>query len=286
MSPDPKADWLNAVAHALKTPINSVSGCLDLIQQLGPLNERQQQFADRAMSGLRRMEHLVARLTDISWIDADMPLRVSTCDLSVLINEAVDLLKEAADQRSITVHVDVDGRTAQVEGDAQLLGQVIDNLVGNAIKYNRQGGTVWVTATHEGDAVLVAVRDTGLGILPEDQPRVFDRFYRSRDDAKRRIEGSGLGLAITQAIIHKHRGRIWLESQPGEGSVFWFTIPLRVTVSEGDDQPFETFPQVGESADQRDSRPTERGSEERDVVNDALQENREITQVDSTGDEV
>lgn len=276
-----QADWLNAVAHDLKTPINFVRGCIELVQQLGPLNERQRQFAEKAMNGLVRMEHLVARLLDISWIDAGMALDLQECDLSAIIHEALDMLYEPAASRQITLSVDIDDRLEPVIGDPQWLGQVMDNLISNAIKYNRDGGHVWIRADQESDRVRISVRDTGMGISPEDQPRVFERFFRAREGVALRIEGSGLGLAITRAIVQKHGGYIWLESQPGQGAAFYVTLPLEI--SDGGDRVVESLPEGGEGVESLDAFRTDVGIEESDSVNDAFQEQREYPRADPSG---
>ncbi|MBZ0278668.1 MAG: HAMP domain-containing histidine kinase, partial [Anaerolineae bacterium] len=190
LSSDSMAEWLNVVAHDLKTPIGSVRSCVDLIQQLGELNEKQQQFANRAMAGLDRMEHLVSRLLDISWIDANMRLELSACDLQALIQETIDLHHDVARTRNIALRVDFASDVEPVQLDIRRMAQVMDNLVSNAIKYNQDGGGVDIVVTNERDSVLVKVRDTGMGISADDQKRVFDRFFRARDGVRKKIEGS------------------------------------------------------------------------------------------------
>ncbi len=223
---DSSNEWLDMVAHDLRTPINLVYGCLDVIQNLGPLNEKQLHYLDRAFAGLKRMEHLIARLKDISWVDSSVPLELSEINLSDLIAGAVDLLLESAEQREVKVRVNVSPAVETVRVDAARMAQVMDNLLSNAIKYNHQGGSVVVGAIKEEDAIRVMVQDTGMGIAEEDQPHVFDRFFRAPEGVRLKIEGSGLGLAITRGIIQRHGGRIWVESQPKVGSTFYFTLPF------------------------------------------------------------
>lgn len=278
---DPKADWLNTVAHDLKTPINSVRGCIELVQQLGPLNERQQHFSDKALNGLQRMEHLVARLLDISWLDAGMALELVECELATLILDVVDMLRDSAERRGITVHMQLDDRLGLIQADPPRLLQVVDNLVSNAIKYNRDGGQVWIQARREADRVVVSVSDTGIGISTEDQPRVFEWFFRAREGVALKIEGSGLGLAITRAIVHKHGGHIWLESTAGQGTTVFFSLPLEI--SEGGERVDEAHQPAGEGADNRDGYRLHVSSEEHDAVDDTLQEQREMSRVEPAG---
>jgi signal transduction histidine kinase len=282
---DSNSEWLHTVAHDLKSPINSVRGCVEMVMQLGPLNERQGHFAGRALAGLQRMEHLVSRLLDISWVDADAPLDLSEVSLPDIVHEAVDLLAEMAAQHNISVDVKTDPRILEMTGDERRLGQVFDNLLSNAIKYNRQDGRVVVEAAREYNSVRVSVRDTGIGITEEEQPRVFERFFRSRRGVALKIEGSGLGLAITHAIVKKHGGRIWFESQADVGTTFYFTLPLQLDSGDGDDPTVESFQDLGEGQDGRVLRRTELASEAQDSVDDNFQENRHDTDEDSSSDE-
>jgi two-component system phosphate regulon sensor histidine kinase PhoR len=283
-SRDTTSEWVHTVAHDLKTPINAVRGCIELVQHSGPLNEKQEHFVNRAMAGLQRMEHLVSRLLDISWLDADAPLDLGDVHIGAVVQEANDLLKDMAEQRGITVHIHVDKNVGTIVADSRRLIQVMDNLLSNAIKYNQKGGEVRVDVTRQADAVQVSVYDTGIGISETDQAHVFDRFFRAHNGVKRKIEGSGLGLAITQGIIEKHRGSIWVESRLDEGTTFFFTLPLTRETSEGFDSDGEVA-QKGEGPEGRVIRSGDLASEERDVVNDNLQENRELPQMDSTGDD-
>src|SRR5262249_38481876 len=127
---------------------------------------------------------------------------------------------------------------------------------------------------------------TGIGISEDDKPRVFDRFFRARAGVKKKIEGTGLGLAITQGIVEKHRGRIWVESELNKGTTFFFTLPLPTEIIEGDDGHREVAQNLGEGPEGRVVRAADLASEERDVVNDNIQENRELSQIDSNSDEL
>lgn len=225
---DASNEWLDTVAHDLRTPINLVYGCLDVIQNLGPLNEKQLHYLDRAFAGLKRMEHLIARLKDISWVDSTAPLELTEIRLPDIINEAVDLLLESAEQQSVKMRINIAANIETIRVDAVRIAQVMDNLLSNAIKYNKQGGTVLVRAAQENGSVVVMVQDTGIGIAKDDQPHVFDRFFRAPEGVRLKIEGSGLGLAITQGIIKRHGGRIWVESEPNVGSSFYFSLPLTI----------------------------------------------------------
>jgi signal transduction histidine kinase len=161
-------------------------------------------------------------------------------------------------------------------GDVRLLSQVINNLLSNAVKYNKDGGSVWVKVSEDDHDLRVDVRDTGRGIPSEDLPKVFERFFRSKHNAGTKIEGSGLGLAIVDAIIQKHGGRIWVESEFGEGSTFSFTLPRyhatrRTSESRSITANFYEY-----------------GGEPLDDLNDDMQETQDNVdlEVDSQGDAV
>ncbi len=287
LSNDPRNDLLQTIVHQLKTPINAARGCLELVQNLGPLNERQTHFTERAIASLDRMNDLVGRLLDLAWIEGGMPLELSELDLSALIRQIADSLAEIAAVRQINIELKLDKRLGLVRADEERITQVVDNLIGNAVKYNRDGGTVWVTARGKRDDVQVSVRDSGIGIPEDDIPQVFDRFFRSRLGVENGIEGNGLGLTIVRAIIREHQGQISVESKEGEGTTFIFTLPRQVPFSEGSDSRGEA---PDKARDRRNAGATynaERSSESSDSVDDNLQESREaLEDDDSRGDDV
>lgn len=215
---------ISIVAHDLKTPIAAVRGFIDLVQQMGPLNEQQLRYLERALGGLQRMEHLIADLLDMARLDRDdLELNAVACDLEKLIGEGVEAVSSLAAQRGITITVDIHQRAKTVRADARWLTQVTNNLLTNAVKYNREGGRVMIRALKVADGVRVEVEDTGIGIAPDDQQRVFQPFVRARTGE--RIEGTGLGLSIAEAVIQRHGGTMHLTSTPGKGSTFSFTLP-------------------------------------------------------------
>lgn len=219
-------DLLAIVAHDLKTPITAVRGYIELIERTGELNDKQKHFCERALMGLDRMENLITSVLDFARLEGDVEMHFTECDLRQIIENAADLLEQSALRREIVLRIDITPKLGHVTGDPQWLGEVMNNLLSNAIKYNRQGGEVSVKVALQPGFVRVSVRDTGEGISLEDQKRVFDRFFRTRS-AKGQAEGSGLGLTIVRAVIEKHGGQTWVESAPGEGSTFNFTLPRR-----------------------------------------------------------
>jgi signal transduction histidine kinase len=273
-------DLISVVAHDLKTPISAVKGFIELVQQIGPLSDQQQHFSERALLSLERMERLIANLLEYARIDTSTELHLSNCDLPALIHEALELLEGAAIQRQIQIHVNVDESLPHIKADVRLLSQVVNNLIGNAIKYNRDGGQVWIRAADEQAFVRVDVQDTGVGIAEGDQQRVFERFFRSKSSTHKKVEGTGLGLTIAEMVIQKHGGHIWVESVPGEGSTFSFTLP-RVSVHPGE---------AAVPGSRRESAyefvPSDASAEEMDAVDDDSQETPEPRETDSKSDAI
>ncbi len=279
-------DLLRVVAHEMKTPLNAIQGFIELIEMGGPLTERQKHFCDRALVGLDRMDHLISALLDMAKLEGDLTLNFADCDLRSLIQITIDLVENLAARRGVRIYVDVAPDVEWVSGDPQWLGQVISNLLSNAIKYNRDDGEVWITVVNDPDFISISVRDTGYGISPDEQERVFNWFFRSRTVDKSKIEGTGLGLAITKSIVQKHHGHIWLESTLDVGSTFTFTLPRRRRMTEGYQREFETAGSAGEGADgERISMP-EISIEESDAIDDNLQEASDAAEADSSDDVV
>ncbi len=279
---DPREELLHTTVHQLKTPIHAARGCIELVQNLGPLTERQAHFAERAVASLDRMEQLVSRLLDLAWIEGGMKLELMDCDLSAVISSVVDSLAGIATGRQIAIELDLDDSLGLVLADVERLTQVVENLVGNAVKYNHDGGSVSVRAFGGRDSVEVSVRDTGIGIPSDDLNRVFDRFYRSRLGVENGIEGTGLGLAIVQAIIQEHGGKIRVESEEGAGTTFTFVLPRQAGLSKGRDSRLKTTPKARKNKSSSRPDDSERSSEASDSVDDNLQEARDDSDEDDS----
>lgn len=224
---DFEQNLISIVAHDLKTPIAAVRGFIELIQQVGPLTEVQDRYAERALGGLQRMEMLIANLLDMARMEKDLNLTFSRCDLQKMLDDAVELIQGLADQRNIKIEVNIEEGARYVIADVRWLAQVVNNLLGNAIKYNREQGTIQVHAyPHNEDGMIgirMDVRDTGAGMSSDELGNIFKPFVRARSGD--RVEGTGLGLSIVEAVVRRHGGRIWVESTLEVGSTFSFIIP-------------------------------------------------------------
>lgn len=285
-------EFVNTVAHDLKSPIGAVRGFLDLLQLAGPVNERQQHYIQRMLMGLQHMEHLVLNLLNYTRVESGVPLELETFDLRDIVQQGLELLESTAVQREITITLDKPRRPVNVTGDARMLQQVIVNLLSNAIKYNEPQGRIHISVGVGGegarsDEAFVRVEDTGMGISPDDLPHVFERFYRGVDTVEKRIEGTGLGLAIVKGIVQRHQGQIWVESKVGVGSVFTFTIPRQLKIKDGESADGDSPLHPSKRYEGLERSYDETPSEERDAVDDNLQEAKpRKPDTDSRGDQV
>ncbi len=222
-----KDQFLSTMSHELRTPLNAVLGFSDLLgeERYGPLNERQQRYVKHIHNGGKHLLRLINDILDLSRIEAGrLQLVVESVRLDTCFGEVIDSLRPLAEQKSHTLlqRVAVD---LSVRADGTRLRQILTNLIGNAIKFTPEGGKIELTATAANGVARVEVRDSGPGIPPEQQQRIFEAFYRLSHSEKA-PEGTGLGLAITQRLVELHGGRLGVESAPGSGSCFYFTLPI------------------------------------------------------------
>lgn len=223
-----KDEFLAVVSHELRTPLNFITGFASILEDEipGKLNEQQHDHVKKIIQGADRMIELVDNLLDMSRIQAGkFELHPSLVDYGALIRDSLASLEPLAAEKNIALDYDI---RLQHEAwmDPQRIMQVLTNLVGNAIKFTPPEGHVRVLAFTEDDVVVTQVRDTGEGISADELPKVFQRFYQADMSSTRKAGGTGLGLSITKALIEAHGGQVGVMSCPGEGSTFWFTLPL------------------------------------------------------------
>ena len=232
-----KDQFLSNISHELRTPLNSIIGFTDLLLTeslgAGPLSEQQRDFLDTVARNGRHLLELINELLDLQRIAAGrMELRPEPIDLPALLAEAAGSVHAQAQQRRHTLIVEPplegEGGGLRVLADRGRVRQVLLNLLSNAIKFTPDGGriTVAAAATNGGATARVAVTDSGIGIAPEDQTKLFQEFVQLDASASRKYEGTGLGLALSRRLIELHGGAIGVESELGKGSTFWFTLPL------------------------------------------------------------
>jgi signal transduction histidine kinase len=224
-----KSEFLANMSHELRTPLNAVIGFSDVLEQrlFGELNERQADYVrDIAGSG-RHLLDLVNEILDLSKVEAGrMELEPSEFALAETIHGGLALVRERAASHRIALTPDVPTDLGTIVADERKVRQVLLNLLSNAVKFTPDGGTIGVRAQRADGEVLVSVRDTGIGIAPDDQAKVFDEFQQVGKASDRSREGTGLGLTLAKRFIELHGGRIWVNSEIGKGTTFTFAIPV------------------------------------------------------------
>jgi signal transduction histidine kinase len=232
-----KDDLISLVSHELRTPLTSIVGYLDLVvEDEGSLTEEQRQFLEVVGRNAKRLLSLVSDLLFVAQSEAGrMTLEREPLELRELVENAVSAAAPTAQSRSIDLTFTC-GDGGEVVGDDQRLAQVVDNLLSNALKFTPAGGSVSVTLRRDGNTVLVEVADTGFGISPDEQERLFTRFFRTETAVKQAIQGTGLGLSIAKAIVEGHGGTIGVESADGKGATFRVALPSTMAVTT---KPYE-----------------------------------------------
>ena len=232
-----KSEFLANMSHELRTPLNAIIGFSEVLAErlFGEINEKQAEYLSDILESGRHLLSLINDILDLSKIEAGrMELEPTDFDLPAAIENALILVRERAQRHGITLGRTVDERLGMIRADERKVKQVLLNLLSNALKFTPDGGTIDVLADIDDGEVKISVRDTGVGIAPEDQKAVFEEF-RQVGTASKKVEGTGLGLAISRKFIELHGGKIWVESQVGTGSTFAFTLPLTI------DQPTATY---------------------------------------------
>ena len=224
-----KSEFLANMSHELRTPLNAIIGFSEVLleRMFGELNEKQDDYLKDIHSSGRHLLSLINDILDLSKIEAGrMELEPSTFELAAALSNAMTLVRERAQRHSIVMGQQVDAKLGEIVADERKFKQILVNLLTNAVKFTPDGGRIDVIARREDGAAVIAVHDTGIGIAPEDQLAVFEEFRQVGRDYTNKQEGTGLGLALTKKFVELHGGRIWLESEPGKGSTFTFTIPV------------------------------------------------------------
>jgi signal transduction histidine kinase/HAMP domain-containing protein len=224
-----KSEFLANMSHELRTPLNAILGFTELIQDgiYGEVGEKVTQQLARVQANGRHLLGLINDVLDLSKIEAgQLELQRGPVALGEVVQTVESSTGSLATAKSLALAIDLEPGLPVVEGDARRLTQVLLNLVGNAIKFTEQGA-VTITARRQGETVEISVRDTGPGIPPGDQQRIFEAFHQLDSSSTRRQGGTGLGLAIAQQIVELHGGTIGVESKPGRGSRFFFTVPIQ-----------------------------------------------------------
>jgi len=224
-----KSEFISTVSHELRTPLASIIGFAELLISLepGPLTDVQSEFVGIVYRSAEQLLALVNDLLDVSRLESGrFLLNPEPLDPADLVRRVQGSLQPLAEAKALRVRLEMPARLPLILVDPHRLEQVLTNLLSNAIKFTPEGGEVTVAVAEEGGKLRFAVTDTGIGIPAQDMERVFGRFYRSAESIRRAIGGTGLGLYIAKNIVESHGGEIGLESQEGQGTRVWFSLPV------------------------------------------------------------
>ncbi|HNN12416.1 MAG TPA: GAF domain-containing protein [Anaerolineales bacterium] len=233
-----KSDFVSFVAHELKNPMTSIKGYTELLAggAVGVVNEMQSNFLQTIKSNVERMSTLVSDLNDNSKIEAGrLRLEYKAISVSDIIDEVVRTFTRQIEEKKQTLRLNIPGDLPPMWADRVRVGQVLTNLVSNAFKYTPEGGVIEVNVEESPNhwdpdgaprVIHIWVQDSGIGMTPEDQQKIFQKFFRSEDPKAREVPGTGLGLNITKSLVEMQGGRIWFESEYRKGTAFHFTVPV------------------------------------------------------------
>jgi signal transduction histidine kinase len=224
-----KTEFVSLASHELRTPLTSIRGYVDLLLEgeTGELLPDQRAFLEIVAGNARRLVNLINDLLDLSRIESGrVTLNRTAVDLGYTVYDIAAGLRPALDAKRQTLSIEVAPGLPTVDGDPDRLAQVIANLLSNANKYTPAGGRIRISLVRDGERLLLAVQDDGIGISEEDQAQLFTRFFRARNRATEEVGGTGLGLAISRSLVEMHGGAIAVESAPGAGSTFTVVLPI------------------------------------------------------------
>jgi signal transduction histidine kinase len=225
-----KSEFLANMSHELRTPLNAIIGFSEVLleRMFGEVNAKQEEYLRDILASGRHLLSLINDILDLSKVEAGrMELELDRFDLPAALENTLTLVRERASRHAIALEVGIDPALGEVVADERKLKQIVLNLLSNAVKFTPEGGRIALAAALADGSVEIAVSDTGIGIAPEDQERIFEEFRQVGSDYVRKREGTGLGLALTRRFVELHGGRIWVKSTPGQGSTFTFTLPAR-----------------------------------------------------------
>jgi signal transduction histidine kinase len=224
-----KSEFLANMSHELRTPLNAIIGFSEVLgeRMFGELNEKQAEYTDDILTSGRHLLSLINEILDLSKVEAGrMELELAKFDLPLAIDNARTFVRERATKHGINLDVTVDERLGDYVGDERKIKQILLNLLSNAVKFTPEGGRIGIKARQADGSVEISVSDTGIGISPEDQAKIFEEFRQVGTDYAHKTEGTGLGLTLAKKFVELHGGKIWVQSELGKGSTFTFTLPI------------------------------------------------------------
>jgi len=220
-----KTEFVNTVSHDLRSPLTSILGYVELIRRAGEVNRQQAEYIAVIQESVHQITKLINEVLDLGKIESRVDKDFTEVSLAEIAKDVLVNLKPMISQNGHKLVADLDKKLPLILGDEVQLRQMVENLIGNAIKYTPAGGVIEVQANQDNDLLLFQVKDTGRGIPLDEQKRIFEPFYRGQNVSED-TQGTGLGLAITKTVVDNHRGRIWLDSSVNQGSTFTIMLPF------------------------------------------------------------
>jgi len=227
-----KSEFVANMSHELRTPLNAIIGFSELLQlqSFGELNEQQLGYVDDVLDAGQHLLAVINDILDLAKVEAGkMELDIADISLGRVLESGLTMHSERAAKAGIELRLELEPHEIPVRADERKLRQVVFNLLSNAIKFTPAGGHIDVSARATNGTVEVAVHDSGPGIAVADQALIFEEFRQARGNGGLRTEGTGLGLPLARRFIELHGGRLWVESEQGEGSTFRFTLPAETS---------------------------------------------------------
>jgi PAS domain S-box-containing protein len=218
-----KSDFVNTVSHDVRSPLTAVLGYAELVERVGPLTEQQQEFVRRIQGSVQSITALVNELLDLGRLEAGFDSRRESVQLESILTYSLGLFDPLVKEKQLQLTQEVAAELPPLRANPIRIRQMIDNLLGNAIKYTPPGGRISVNLSSQDRQIIFEVKDTGPGIPRDEQLRIFEKFYRASNVAG--TKGSGLGLSIVKSIVDSYHGRVWVESNVNEGASFIVVLP-------------------------------------------------------------
>ena len=222
-----RSEFVANVSHELRTPLTSIQGFVETLKD-GPINDpgKAQYFLEIIEKQSNRLNNLIEDILQLSKIESqEIIMNLQSINLRDLIDKTISEFKKKIEQKNHKIKINISPQLPLIKADPEQIEVVFRNLLDNAIKYTPNGGEIYISAFEKAENIYIEVADNGIGISAEHLPRIFERFYRVDKDRSRKLGGTGLGLAIVKHIVQAHGGTIGVESKPGKGSKFFFTLP-------------------------------------------------------------